>query len=123
MKLDYVLNIYNNYSNLYRFLRSKCLSMTIKISVDVKIDTNISYAHISRFISLVCLFSLPESYFQKSLNKRERQRAKNWDEKRDGQREQLRSQLRLIIRVSAYQNAAARTPYVAIIARAIYRGQ
>lgn len=74
-------------------------------------------------ISLVCLFSLPESYFQKSLNKRERQRAKNWDEKRDGQREQLRSQLRLVIRVSAYQNAAARTPYVAIIARAIYRGQ
>jgi len=52
-----------------------------------------------------------------SLNKRERH-AKNRDEKRNSQREQLRSQLRLIIRVSAYQNAAARTPYVAIIARA-----
>jgi len=43
--------------------------------------------------------------------------SKNWDEKRNSQREQLRSQLRLIIHVLAYQNAAARTPYVAIIAR------
>lgn len=49
--------------------------------------------------------------------KRELRRAKNRDEKRDGQREQLRSQLSLVIRVPAYQNAAARTPYVAIIAR------
>jgi len=36
----------------------------------------------------------------------------------NGQLEQLRSQLRLITHVSAYQNAAACTPYVAIIARA-----
>lgn len=76
------------------------------------------FIYISRFISLVCLFSLSESYFQQSLNKHERQRAKNLDEKRDGQRGQLRSQLRLVIRASAYQNVAAHTPYVAIIARA-----
>lgn len=67
------------------------------------------------FLASISLFLHLNPYFYQSVNK---SRAKNRDEKRDSQREQLRWQLRFVIRVLAYQNATARTPYLAMIARA-----
>lgn len=85
--------------------------MKMKFFIDIKI-TEI-------FFKLICItFSLLESYFHQNINKRERGYVRKIRMRGTTvKREQLQWQLRLVIHVLAYQNAAARTPYIAMIAR------